>query len=241
MDASVQSFRCSMCDVSEVGFCGGMAVPERALLSSMTRRRSLRAGEVLFDEGQTVRQVSIITHGCVRLTRLLEDGRRSIVGFRFPGEFVGVTAGAHHRYAAEAVGSVELCQFAANRLDVLLDEAPNLKTLLINCLLVELESTQDQLVRLGRQTLEERIAHFLLGIEQRSATPCANSCIELPMSRGDIADYLGLTLESVSRCLNGWARAGVIHMDSPRKLRIIDRTHLLDLAGEAPQLLRQPA
>jgi CRP/FNR family transcriptional regulator len=169
----------------------------------------------------------------VRLYKLLPDGRRQIVGFLLPGDLVGLSAGDAYAHSAEAITPVEVCRFSRRRLDGLLDEFPAMHRRLLGIAASELGAAQAQMVLLGRKTARERIASFLLTLERRAAAVgLATEPLHLAMTRTDIGDYLGLTIETVSRTFSQLKAEGAIALPRPGEVRFLDRRRLAEAAGE---------
>jgi len=174
------------------------------------------AQDTVFHEGEAADSIFSLTSGTVKLSKLLGDGRRQIVDFVFPGDFFGFASDGAYPYTAEAITPVGLCRFPTVRLTQLRAEAPDLERLLFERLVADLALAQEQMLLLGRMTAREKIAHFLLTLSRRAtrrndpASPVA-----LPMSRQDLADYLGLTIETVSRTFTQLKRDGLIALVRP--------------------------
>jgi len=169
----------------------------------------------------------LVVSGCVRMVRLMEDGRRHVGEFLFAGDLFGWEALDKHDFGAEAVTPVTLRRYARRDLERLADQdrdvARGLRELSSN----RLRSGREHMLLLGRKTASERIASFLLQMAARTS-PAAPSIIELPMSRSDVGDYLGLTIETVCRRLTRLRLDGTIAVDG-MKIAIRDRRAL----GEA--------
>ena len=178
-----------------------------------------------------------MVQGVVKMYKLTPDGRRQIVGFAFPGEILGSILGASHTYTAEAVTVARLRRFPRERLLRDLHDRPQLGRRLLDILASALTLAQEQMLLLGRKTATEKIASFLLGQskkrEERGENP---ELLFLPMTRCDIADYLGLTTETVSRTISGLRKQSVIDLDHASRIRIRDIDSLRHLAAgdEAP-------
>ena len=177
----------------------------------------------IFSQESPARRVYRVVSGAVRTVGLLSDGRRQIGAFFFPGDWFGIEAGPVHRFAAEAVSDaiVEAHDRAAM---ISLAEDKLLGAELIDATVKELSRAHDHLMLLGRKTAEEKVATFLLDLERRGVR-------ELPMRRQDIADYLGLTIETVSRMLTQLQNAGVVRICNTRTLEVVDGDALCALAA----------
>ena len=149
----------------------------------------------------------------MRLYKLLPDGRRQIVGFALPGDFLGMTASTRHSFSADAIGPVVICRFLRASFARFIEDKPHLLRRINELAVRELSQAQDHMVLLGRRSAEEKVATFLIGWRDRLARLSgAAKTVSLPMSRQDIADYLGLTIETVSRTFTKLDRDGVIEI-----------------------------
>ncbi len=175
--------------------------------------------EEIFGEGDEAEFVYRVKSGTVRLYRVLADGRRQIGAFHFAGDVFGLEAGAEHAFSAEAVTDCEMV--ATPRLTVFrrAEGDVDFSRLLWTRAVSELASARDHMLLLGRQTAMERVAAFLLEMASKSR---AAGIVTLPMSRQDIADYLGLTIETVSRTLTLLTDQGTIEIPSSRTIRLRD-------------------
>jgi len=172
-------------------------------------RRSLIKGEELFAEGDTADHFYKVVSGTVRTYKLLSDGRRQIDEFHLAGDIFGLEPGDEHRFSAEAVGDATVLAFRRRRFETLAHDDPALGGEVMRSMMRSLERAHDHMVLLGRKTAQEKIATFLLDIAQRMP---GDSRFDLPMQRSDIADHLGLTIETVSRTLTQFARDGLIKL-----------------------------
>lgn len=164
-------------------------------------------GEAIFLEGDPAGQIFDVAEGVLRVYRVLADGRRAIVGFIYPGDVLGVSFQSRYLFTAEAVTDVRVRRFSRGRFFSLVNESPALRPQLFALLCDEMSAAQDQILLLGRKSAEERVVSFLLAVHRKSAV---GNDIQLPMSRQDMADYLGLTMETVSRMMTSLTRRGLI-------------------------------
>ncbi len=181
--------------------------------------------EEVFAEEEHADFVYKIISGAVRDVRMLDDGRRQIGAFHLAGDVFGLECDAAHRYAAEAVADCEIALVRRSTLEraAAADGAAARKLWRITS--HDLQRLQDHLLLLGRKSAAQRVAAFLIDLSNRLLQPKA---VDLPMPRGDIADYLGLTIETVSRSLTQLERAHAIAMPSARHIVLLDRLGLLD-------------
>lgn len=180
-------------------------------------------------EGEPAEHCFTITGGLVRTLKLLPDGRRQIIGFARAGHFLGLTAAHTYSVTAEAVDRVRLCRFSRMRLQESLAQFPRLERWLFDAAASELAAAQSQIVLLGRKTARERIASFLVGWAGGGDT-CATR-IHVPMPRSDIADYLGLTVETVSRTLTRMRLDGLLAMPTASDIILLDVALLIAIAS----------
>ncbi len=186
-----------------------------------------RRGTEVFGEGDETEYVYQIISGAVRTCKLLPDGRRLINSFHLAGDMFGLENGATHRFAAEAVVETKV---RITRRRSLLDEVGNQKagaTKVVRLVTRNLQHAETHMLLLGRKTALEKVAAFLLEMDERLAHP---NVMILPMSRRDIADYLGLTLETVSRTLSILREEKMLRIEGPtlRQVVLLDRGRLAE-------------
>ena len=182
-------------------------------------------------EGEPAVQFFNLTSGTARMFKLLPDGRRQVLGFAKAGHFLGLASADAYTVSVEAVDEVHLCCFPRARLRRLKDLYPRLERQLLETTENELVIAQEQMMLLGRKTARERVASFLVGwaAAGRSCAPPATYLL-LPMSRGDIADYLGLTIETVSRTFTRLRVEGLLAVPSASEVEILHPAALADIA-----------
>jgi CRP/FNR family transcriptional regulator len=222
---------CAACAVRDMAFCGVLNDQEMPQLLSIVQTVKVDQHGPIIDEGEPADYLFNLTEGAVKLYKLLPDGRRQITGFLFEGDFLGIAMNEKYAYSAEAVGPVSLCRFPRRKLEALLDEFPKLEKRLLGMASNELVQAQDQILLLGRKTAQEKIVSFLLSLSERvTKRGAAPSPISLPMGRADIADYLGLTTETVSRSITNLKRDGHIRLLQGGKVELPDLEALQELA-----------
>lgn len=224
---------CYDCAVRLQSVCGVLESDELRAFRQSGANATIEAGQTLFYEGDEAANVYNLTHGTLRLSKLLPDGRRQIAGFLFPGDFLGITMEEEHAFTAEAVSGADLCRFPRVRFDDFVEAHPHLERRLYALAAHELAAARRQLVLLGRKTAAERVASFLLMLAGRldpEGGLTDDDEILLPMSRNDIADYLGLRIETVSRELGALKAARLIQLTGTHKIRLIARDQLEALA-----------
>ncbi|MBN8910112.1 MAG: helix-turn-helix domain-containing protein [Rhodospirillales bacterium] len=181
-------------------------------------------------EGDAAEFCYRVVSGCVRTVRLLEDGRRQVGEFLLAGEVFGLDELDTHSFAAETVTETVLRRYPRRMVEALAESRPALARRLRQLALEHLRATQERTLLLGRKTATERLASFVLEFDRRMPAS-GRGLLDLPMSRTDIADHLGLTVETVCRVLAALKREGTIQV-SRTGLQLLDRTTLLDLACE---------
>jgi CRP/FNR family transcriptional regulator len=222
---------CEDCKVRLFSVCGAMEPSELDELDSISQSKTFAPKTMLFDQGALAGSVFNVTEGVVRLYKSVPDGRRQIVGFALPGDFLGLALMDRYGVAAEAVTHVKVCRFGRPSFVVYVEGKPHLLKRLHEFASHELSLAQDQMLLLGRKTAEEKVAAFLLNLQLRySRIGLPSVTVPLPMSRQDIADYLGLTIETVSRTLTKLAREKVIVI-VPDGVRMLVAARLNQLAG----------
>jgi len=187
-------------------------------------------GAEIYAEGQEADHVYQVLSGTIRTCRLLPDGRRLIAQFALAGKIFGLDAIGRRRFSAEAVTDVVVMGFARRDLQAWLGQEPAAAQSWQTYTLETLAAAQDRFIILGRRTAGERVAAFLLDLAERG--PQQDGIVALPMSRYDIADYLGLTAETVSRVLTGLRKRRLIANHGSHHLRILNRDALEEQADE---------
>jgi CRP/FNR family nitrogen fixation transcriptional regulator len=202
----------------------GPATMPRRSASEDGVRRTFSKGEELYAEGDAAEFFYKVVSGTVRICKVLNDGRRQIETFHLAGDIFGLERGSEHRFAAEAVDDLVVVVFRARHLDVLVRDNPDLGGQLMSSVLASLDRARDHMVLLGRKSAREKIATFLIDIADRLSD---SDRFDLPMQRADIADHLGLTIETVSRTLTQMAREGLIKLAAcGRSVVLTDRDSL---------------
>lgn len=170
----------------------------------------LRKGEELFAEGDAADWFYKVMMGAIRTSKLLSDGRRQIGAFHLAGEIFGLEAGDVHRFTAEALAGATVLAYRRTCLESSAHDRGTLREEVLASAIRSLDRAQEHMLLLGRKTAQEKVAAFLLDMADRM--PDGEGQFELPMPRSDIADYLGLTIETVSRTLSQFTRDGLIRL-----------------------------
>jgi CRP/FNR family transcriptional regulator, anaerobic regulatory protein len=222
----------TICDVRAITVCKAIADADVARLATIAVVTEVRAAQCFVDEGEPADSFFVVTAGTAKLFKLLPDGRRQIIGFVGPGHFLALAVSDTYAFSAEAVEPVRYCRFQRAKLRTLLDDFPLMEKRLLEVASDELAAAQEQMLLLGRKTARERLASFLL-MQSRQGLPCGQSRkrFNLPITHRDIADYIGLTMETVSRTLTRLQAERLIDIVSPSQMEICDPVALVDLAG----------
>ncbi|MFZ5670735.1 MAG: helix-turn-helix domain-containing protein [Pseudomonadota bacterium] len=190
-------------------------------------RRRFALGEEIYVQEDDAREVYQVVAGAVRTTHLSRDGRRQIGAFYYPGDVFGLESGDLHRYSAEALTDCEIVALSRATLSRDDEEAARVERLVWRGAVRELERTQAHLMLLGRKTACEKVAAFLVDLAAR----LGEDVTELPMGRQDMADYLGLTIETVSRMITQLQGEGMVEFLGNRRFRLSNSAGLRRLAA----------
>jgi len=225
---------CIDCSIRNFAVCAVLDTEESAELERLASTITLEPNAVLARTGQPTRHVYSVTRGVLRLVRALPDGRRLITGFSLPGDFIGLSEATCYRHSIEAVTASQVCIFDLQDLRTLGRRFPKLEHKLLERACLELDATHDAMLILARLSPLERLASFLLRISGQLHKYTRNTdsteAISLPMGRHDIADHLGLTVETVSRSFTRLREMQVITLPDPQWVEIRDIGTLTKLA-----------
>jgi CRP/FNR family transcriptional regulator len=220
---------CRACAIRSEALC--RALPEATLdqINRISRRRRVAAGRALFSEDEAASLVATVLNGVAKVSVSLPDGRTQVVGLHFPSDFIGRPFAASVPPLTEAATDVELCCFERSRFEALLSEHKGLEELLLRQMTAELDAARDWMLLLGHKTAEERLASLiLLCLRRLEPRDClgprepAEHRFDLPLSRTEIAQFLGLTIETISRMLKRLSTDGVIAIGSGRGIWVRD-------------------
>lgn len=228
---------CSTCSLRELCLPYGISEAElKRLERIVARNRPVARGSVIFRQGDPLMAIYAVRTGSVKSCTVDAEGREQVIGFHFPGELVGLDAIARdaHDCTVSALETTSLCLLPYRQLNDLSDQLPELKRQLLRIMSRELVDDQRLLLTLGKKTAEERMAALLLSLSERFASRGLSAReFHLPMSRSDIASYLGLAVETVSRILARFQEGRVIAVRG-RQVRLLDLSRLktrIDLGG----------
>jgi len=228
---------CSLCAIRESSICHSLSADALDQLSRTGRRQTLRAGQTLMWEGEEAMLVGNVVEGVLKLSLSSPDGRDQTLGIVYPSDFIGRAFGPRSNHSVTAVTDAEVCTFRRSAFDDLARNHADLEHDLLERTLFELHRLRKWMQVLGRMKAAERVAIFLIEMASRLC-PEAESEVEpvrftLPFGRQEIADFLGLTIETVSRQLTRLRNAGMIDTPDRRSIVIRDRNALAACAAGA--------
>ena len=208
----------------------GLGNEELAELTAICQRRRISAGEQLIKQHSVAQNVYVVVSGTLMIERLSRSGRRQVIAFAYSGDYIGFTNTEDYEYSVVALRETELQCFVRREFLTLVDRSATLKTNARQIGGNVLAQTLDQLFALGQKKAHERLCFLLAQIGRRQCGT-QNADIELIMSRQDIADYLGLTIETVSRAFARLKSMQLIEIVSAHRIRVLDRSVLEELAS----------
>jgi CRP/FNR family transcriptional regulator, anaerobic regulatory protein len=222
---------CATCGVRQISICDAIPEADLARLGACAIGGIARPGTLFVAESDLATAFFNIISGTARLYKLLPDGRRQITGFADGGSFLGLAVSDTYAFSAEAIDTVRYCIFPRIRLRALMRDFPHLETRLLKFASTELVAAQEQMLLLGRKSAQERVASFLVARSRLAAAQGPPACFVLPMARGDIADYLGITIETVVRTLRKLRNEGMIKVTNTSEVVICNVMALHHLAN----------
>lgn len=226
---------CQACEARHRGVCGALDPEQLVALAKTSSKHRAASGEELVGDMEAIDGYSNILSGVVKLTKTLSDGREQIVGLQFAPDFLGRPFKSESAITAQAATNVSLCSFPKRSIDNMLKKSPALEHRLLQQTLRELDEARSWMVTLGRKTALEKVASFLLLIVSYidpEADPDRQAAdFDLPLTRAEIADFLGLTIETVSRQLTKLKVEDVIHIEKNRHIVVASIARLKARAG----------
>jgi len=222
---------CRACPVRHAVAHASLGEGDRAHLASIGSKLQIARGQSVFSENDPARYIYTIIQGTVVIYKMLMDGRRQVTGFLFAGDFLGLADSDAYAYNADAVTDAILLRYQLSNLAALFARYPDLEAKLFAVAQHEIAEAQEQMLLLGRMTPREKVASFLLRYAARAALRGEDpENIYLPMKRSEIADYLGTTVETVSRTLSQLRKDGLVLPKGYNQISIVDREGLLRAA-----------
>lgn len=226
---------CAECPIRHRAVCSYVEPAGLERLNSIKYYKTFKAGREIVAAGEETAAIGSVVSGVVSLSKTMADGRRQMVGLMFASDFIGRPKVPVAPFDASAVTDVTLCLFPRTRFEALLSDIPALERRLLEITLDELDAARDWMLLLGRKTAQEKIATFLVILARRgqaAENDRAGLKLALPITREAIGDYLGVTIETVSRQMTALRKAGVIELEDARHIRVPEFGALLDAAGE---------
>ena len=215
---------CASCEARHKGVCGALEPEQLVALAKTSSKHAVREGSELIGDAEEIESYSNILNGVVKLTKTLADGRQQIVGLQFAPDFLGRPFKVESAINAEAATDLSLCSFPKAAIERMMSDSPVLEHRLLKQTLRELDEARDWMVTLGRKNAAEKVASFLLLIARHidpTADPARDSAtFDLPLTRADIADFLGLTIETVSRQMTKLKADNVIRIENNRHITV---------------------
>lgn len=233
--ANFAEFKCNNCPIRHRAVCSKCDADELEMLEGIKTYRTFSAGETILWRGEPLEFVASMVEGVASLSKTLEDGRTQMVGLLLPSDFIGRPGRTEIEFDVTATTDVTLCCFERRPFEALVESTPHVSQRLMELALDELDVARDWMLLLGRKTAREKIATFIEMLVRRSHTPNAEGIepgLSLPMTRDQIANYLGLTLETVSRQFNALKKDGVISFTDRRNFEVLDLALLHEATGD---------
>lgn len=231
------NMRCGDCPIRKRAICAYCDEAELLELEDIKSYKSYQAGETIVWAGEEMPLIGSVVSGVATLSRSLPDGRRQMVGLLLPSDFIGRPGRKVAPYDVVAANDVMVCHFRVVKFNSLIDKTPALERRLLDMTMDELDSAREWMLLLGRKTAREKIASVLVIFARRSAEFHKSKLgdglrFEVPLTREAMADYLGLTIETVSRQFSALKKSGVIILEDARHIRVPDYVRLLDEASD---------
>jgi len=228
---------CGDCPIRHRAVCARCEADELTRLDTIKYYRSFEAGQTIIWSGDKMDFVGSVVSGIATLTQTMEDGRTQMVGLLLPSDFVGRPGRDGAAYDVVATTDIVMCCFRKKPFEQMMAETPHIAQRLLQMTLDELDAAREWMLVLGRKTAREKIASLLSIIARRDASlsdggPPAQMVFDLPLTREAMADYLGLTLETVSRQMSALKKDEVIFLEGKRHVTIPDMGRLMEEAGD---------
>ncbi len=237
MDLSLDTKECWNCPIRHQAVCSRCEADELKRLDEIKYYRSYEAGQPVIWAGDHMEFVASVVTGIASLSQTMEDGRTQMVGLLLPSDFIGRPGRDSAPFDVVAVSDLTVCCFRKAPFEDLMTTTPHIGTRLLEMTLDELDSAREWMLVLGRKTAREKIASLLAIVARRDAAlkthvPKDGMNFELPLTREAMADYLGLTLETVSRQISALKKAGIIVLDGKRRVVVPSLERLMNETGD---------
>lgn len=229
---------CTECPIRHRAVCARCESDELVRLEEIKYYRSFEAGQTIIWSGDKMDFVGSMVSGIATLTQTMEDGRTQMVGLLLPSDFVGRPGRDGAAYDVVATTDIVMCCFRKKPFEQMMRETPSIAHRLLEMTLDELDAAREWMLVLGRKTAREKIASLLSIVGRRDASlhpdsgPIGPMVFDLPLTREAMADYLGLTLETVSRQMSALKKDGVISLKGKRHVTVPDMARLMEEAGD---------
>ena len=234
---TISHINCADCPIRHRAVCARCESDELEALDTIKYYRSYEAGQPIIWSGDMMNFVGSVVSGIATLTQTMEDGRTQMVGLLLPSDFVGRPGRDGAAYNVVATTDLVMCCFRKKPFEELMANTPHIAHRLLEMTLDELDAAREWMLVLGRKTAREKIASLLTIIARRDASLTPRGAVntmtfDLPLTREAMADYLGLTLETVSRQMSALKKDGVILLEGKRRVSVPDMGRLFEEAGD---------
>lgn len=224
---------CASCPIRHRAICARCDDAELTLLENIKSYRTVKIGEPIIWRGDELTHLSSVVSGIASLSRTLKDGRTQMVGLMLPSDFIGRPGREYVDFDVTAITDVTLCRFDRVKFEKLILEVPHISQRMMEMALDELDASREWMVLLGRKTAREKIATFIQMIVRRNTVPLfEDQSYRLPLNREEIANFLGLTLETVSRQFSSMKKDGILTFSDRRSFAILDVEALQSATGD---------
>jgi CRP/FNR family transcriptional regulator len=211
---------CNSCPARKSTLCGSVNDAELKQLKAIAKQLTLEEGEYLFHQHSEAKHVYNVTSGALIFERTSAEGNRQVLAFVFPGNYIGITNSDFFEYNVRSLTPVTLCEFPLRKFMALADQLPKLKKSMETIRDNVLARALDQIFTLGQKKAHERVCFLIMQLFERQQQE-KNSTLELVMQRQDIANYLGLTTETVSRAFTKLKTDGLLEVNG-NSIKIVD-------------------
>ncbi|ROT97766.1 transcriptional regulator FnrL [Histidinibacterium lentulum] len=228
---------CDSCPIRHRAVCANCDADELRLLEEIKYYRTYESGHPIIWAGDEMSFVASVVRGAATLSQTMEDGRTQMVGLLLASDFIGRPGRETSAYDVTAVSEVTLCCFRRRPFEKLMHSTPHIAQRLLDMTLDELDAAREWMLILGRKTAREKIASLLAIVARRELSigltkPVGPVMVDLPLTREAMADYLGLTLETVSRQVSALKREGIIVLHGKRRIEVPDMARLIEETGD---------
>ena len=229
---------CAGCAAGRIGFCANLGERAIELIAGISRALRIRKFQIIAPGEEAPMSALVLRGGMIKVSHTLADGRQQIVDFLTTGDvLIQHQANGKVSVTVEATTDVDACEVSLADLEALCIDSPELGQSMLGAVLCEIGRKNHQVMMLGRKRADERVASFLLDFSERAARRGAPADrVDLPMSRAEIADYLSLTTETVSRAFSLLRAEGIVRLPKPHQVVICDLDRLVEIAGGGANL-----